>query len=285
MITNINFNESLKQSGSVITTLMEPYLNKGHIIYMDNWYSSPLLYQYLSEHNTGACGTVRNNRKGIPMFPTKLAPGQCISAITKGMMTCKWKDKRDVHILSTVHNTKMSVTNKTDRVGNKIKKPDCILDYNVNMGLIDKSDMQMSFNNTARRSIKWYKKFFFHLLDLSVLNSGIVYNSLKETKLKLPEYRLKLIEQLLQTYSSGTSQSRPGRKIIGDYPTSLTERHFPSRIVPPEGKSRIKKKCHVHSQTKLDVQCRKDTAYECKECGKALCLEPCFQNYHTKQKY
>lgn len=33
---HINFNESLKQSGSVITTLMEPYLNKGQIIYMDN---------------------------------------------------------------------------------------------------------------------------------------------------------------------------------------------------------------------------------------------------------
>lgn len=37
-------------------------------------------------------------------------------------MTCKWKDKRDVHMLSTVHDTKMSMTNKTDRVGNKIKK-------------------------------------------------------------------------------------------------------------------------------------------------------------------
>jgi len=72
-----------------------------------------------------------------------------------------------------------------------------------------------------------------------------VYDSLKESKLKLPEYRLKLIEQLLQTYSSDTiniSQSRPGRKMIGDYPTRLTERHFPSHIIPPEGKSRIQKK-------------------------------------------
>jgi len=85
--------------------------------------------------------------------------------------------------------------------------------------------------------------------------------------LKLPEYRLKLIEQLLQTYSSGTNinHSRPGRKIKGGFPTRLTERHFPSRIVLLEGKSRIKKKCHVHSQTKLDAQCRKDTTYECKE--------------------
>jgi hypothetical protein len=223
---HINFNESLQQSGSVISTLMEPYLNKGHIIYMDNWYSSPLLYQYLLENNTGACGTVRNKRIGMPTFPTKLASGQCVSATTKNMMTCKWKDKRDVHMLSTVHKPKMTVTNKTDRLGNNIKKPQCILDYNANMGLIDKSDMQMSFNNTCRKSMKWYKKFFFHLLDLSVLNSGILYNSLKETKLKIPEYRLKLIQQLLQTYSfsdMNTSPSRPGRKIKGDFPTRLTD--------------------------------------------------------------
>lgn len=69
---HLHFIDSLQQSDSVISTLMEPYLNKGHIIYMDNWYSSPLLYQYLLEH---IIGTVRNNRKGIPTFPLKLAPG------------------------------------------------------------------------------------------------------------------------------------------------------------------------------------------------------------------
>lgn len=179
---HIKFNESLQQSGSVISTLMEPYLNKGHIIFMDNWYTSPLLYQYLLENNTGACGTVRFKRKGMPTFQKKLTPGQCVTATTKDMMTCKWKDKRDVHMLSTVHKPKMinKVTNKKDRSGNLIKKPECILDYNSNMGLIDKSDMQTSFNNTSRKSMKWYKKFFFHLLDLSILNSGIIYSTLKK---------------------------------------------------------------------------------------------------------
>jgi len=80
---HIHFNESLQQSGSVISTLMEPYLNKGHIIYMDNWYSSPLLYQYLLENNTGACGTVSNKRKGMPTFPPKLAPGHWYQLLQK----------------------------------------------------------------------------------------------------------------------------------------------------------------------------------------------------------
>jgi len=82
-----------------------------------------------------------------------------------------------------------------------------------------------------------------------------------------------------------TSPSRPGRKIKGDFPTRLTDRHFLSRMQLLEGKSRIQKKCHVHSHTQLGAQCRKDTSFECKECGKALCLEPCFKDYHTKLKY
>lgn len=95
---------------------------------------------------------------------------------------------------------------------------------------------------------------------------------------------------MLQTYSSSSSNtnispSHSGRKMKGNYQTRLTERHYPSRIVPSGGKKRVKKKCHVHSQTKLNAQCRKDTAYECRECVKALCLEPCFKDYHTKLQY
>lgn len=64
-------------------------------------------------------------RKGMPIFQKKLASGQCISDTTKDMMTCKWKDTR-VHMLSTIHEPKMLITNKTDRLGNQIKKPECV---------------------------------------------------------------------------------------------------------------------------------------------------------------
>jgi len=142
---HIDFNESLSQSGSVISTLMSPYINKGHILYMDNWYSSPTLYEYLLEHKTGTCGTVKERRKGMPVFPKKLTKGQFIFAISKNpnIIACKWKDKRDVHMLSTVYTPKIVSINNCDRSGNKIKKSQCILEYNVNMGLVDKSDMQI----------------------------------------------------------------------------------------------------------------------------------------------
>lgn len=121
---HIDFNETLAQSGSVVSTLMSSYINKGHILYMDNWYSSPTLYEYLLKYNTGACGTVREKRKGMPVFPKKLHKGQCISATSENpnIIACKWKDKRDVHMLSTVHEPKMAFINKCDRSGFKLKK-------------------------------------------------------------------------------------------------------------------------------------------------------------------
>ncbi len=41
-------------------------LEKGHRIYMDNYYSSPELYDALELLGTYACGTLRSNRKEVP---------------------------------------------------------------------------------------------------------------------------------------------------------------------------------------------------------------------------
>lgn len=114
----------------------------------------------------------------MPVFPKQLSKSQCISATSKNPnnIVCKWKDKWDVHILCSTYTLKIAYINKCDRSGNKFKIPQCIIDYNDNMGFVDKSNMQMSFNNSARKSIKWYNKFFYHLLDISVLNSGIAYS-------------------------------------------------------------------------------------------------------------
>lgn len=66
--TDIQHYEGFGISGSVVMTLLAPYLRKGHIIYMVNWYNSPTLFQHLLSLGTGACGTVRSNKKGMPTF-------------------------------------------------------------------------------------------------------------------------------------------------------------------------------------------------------------------------
>ena len=42
-------------------------LHKGHHYYMDNYYSSPELFQELYDAETYACDTVQKNRKSLPI--------------------------------------------------------------------------------------------------------------------------------------------------------------------------------------------------------------------------
>lgn len=65
----------LEISGDIVAHLVKPYFYKGHITFVDNWYSSPQLAEFLHDHDTGMCGIVRKNRKGILNLNAKLQRG------------------------------------------------------------------------------------------------------------------------------------------------------------------------------------------------------------------
>ncbi|CAH1985514.1 unnamed protein product [Acanthoscelides obtectus] len=70
--TNIRqYKEELVKSGNIAMTLLFPYLNKGHKLYIDNRCSSPLLAQTLLENKINCCGTVKQNRKHMPKLKKK----------------------------------------------------------------------------------------------------------------------------------------------------------------------------------------------------------------------
>jgi hypothetical protein len=64
-----------------------------HTLWLDSWYSGPLLYNWLHNNGTNACGTVRKNRKGLPKLDKKLGKEQIASRCTDIMMVVNWKDK------------------------------------------------------------------------------------------------------------------------------------------------------------------------------------------------
>jgi len=90
---------------SLVFRLMEPYLNKGHHIYMDNYYNSVALSSKLLAQKTHSTGTLRNNRRGNPKEVTsaKLKRGEHIWRRNNEIYVSKWKDKRDVLSISTAH--------------------------------------------------------------------------------------------------------------------------------------------------------------------------------------
>ncbi|KAK3895096.1 hypothetical protein Pcinc_001191 [Petrolisthes cinctipes] len=270
-------------SGSVVKALMGDYLDNNHILYTDNYYTSPALSQFLLQHQTGSCGTIRVNRKGWPAFPLTRR-GDCIKKKCGNMLAIKWHDKRPVNMLTTVNRGVMQDSGKTERgTGDTIYKPDAVLDYNINMRLVDKSDMMVSSIDCLRKTCKWYKKAFFHL-DVTVLNCYILYlQHHPDSKLALREFELELISQLLERFS--TVQPQQGRQAAAQRPDRLQQsgymaRHYLTNLPPlPSGRPGSRR-CYVCRHTTRHPQKSKETRFWCKECCVPLCPGNCFSDYH-----
>jgi len=91
----------------VVFDLMDIYLTKNHHLYFDNFYTSLTLLQSLSRKKTYACGTLRTNRGKLPkeFVSEKLEFGDSKYRATGDVLAVHWKDKRDVFVLSTIHDS------------------------------------------------------------------------------------------------------------------------------------------------------------------------------------
>ncbi|KAL1276403.1 hypothetical protein QQF64_036026 [Cirrhinus molitorella] len=285
--TDIQHYQGLGISGSVVMTLPAPYLRKGHVLYIDNRYSSPTLFQHLLSLGTGACGTVRPNRKRMPTFSCKMKKGEVKWIRANGsQLAVKWHDRRDVHVLTTIHPTGMAATGKLSHITGQPKmKPVCVLEYNKKMGAVDKADMMTGFLECARKSTKWYKKVFFHLLDTVVLNSQRVCRQLTGKEITSMQFRMNLMRGLLEEYSTSRCPSKGGRPAL-DTPLHLTARHFPSEVPQTTSQgSRSRRHCKVCLSSAHKSKQRRLTKYMCVPCNTPLCAVPCFEEYHTLKHY
>ena len=71
-------------------------LDMGHHVYFDNYYNSPDLIELLYKRKTHTCGTVRKNRKSLPIAVTqaKLKQGETVFCRKNNLLALKWMDKR-----------------------------------------------------------------------------------------------------------------------------------------------------------------------------------------------
>ena len=128
------------KSESIVMSLLEPYLGKGHILYVDNWYTSPALFDVLHKNCTNACGTVKKRRKGMPKMHEKLKKGEACFR-SANMLAIKWQDKKEVFMISTIHKEEFVDVPKHYSVQEIVQKPLCVHDYNKLMGAVDRIDM------------------------------------------------------------------------------------------------------------------------------------------------
>ncbi|KAG8222524.1 hypothetical protein J437_LFUL004560 [Ladona fulva] len=110
--------------------------------YMDNFFSSSILYDNLQTKKIYGCGTVRQNRKGmledLGSKTVRLRCGEICSWTRDDLTAIVWKDKRNMCLLSNIHNSPEE-ENFCHEEGKAVKLTK-VDDYNHHIGYVDKGD-------------------------------------------------------------------------------------------------------------------------------------------------
>ncbi|KAJ8352145.1 hypothetical protein SKAU_G00236210 [Synaphobranchus kaupii] len=177
------FNRETGIGHSTVMTLMNHgnLLGKGHTVYTDNLYTSPALYKALHAQNTGACGTVRVNRRGMPpgLRNLKLKPTEPpVFFESFPLLAASFRDAGIVTVLSTVNDNAViskGVRSKGPDGHRVLKKPKAVDDYYRYMGGVDRADQLCSYYAYQHRVMKWYHRLYHHIKEVALVNAYILY--------------------------------------------------------------------------------------------------------------
>uniref|UniRef100_A0A1B6HI21 Uncharacterized protein n=2 Tax=Cicadellinae TaxID=33370 RepID=A0A1B6HI21_9HEMI len=260
-------------AANVVLKLMQGKLNCGHSLFMDNYYNSFTLASSLLRRNTYCTGTLRLDRKYVSpeVKSATLKKGETIARYAESVVVAKWKDKRVVSYISTEFENDM--VNSINRGGLERLKPLPIVQYNHFMKGVDRSDQMMSYYPCERKTLRWYKKIFVHVIQMMLVNAHYLYNEVRtssgENKMPLYDFRLEVIDKLLPD--------------VPEPPRPLKRRrvpHVPSRITEKVacGKRSKQKRCRVCYANGR----KKYVMWQCLECDgqPGLCVPHCFDQFH-----
>lgn len=109
---------------SVVALVNPSVLGTGYKLYVDNFYTSPMLFRDLLEKRIFACGTIRSNRIGFPQttenkLPRKAPRGSIRWIRDDKLLFVEWKDTREVMMCSSFHSA-----NGNQTVQRRVKTPD-----------------------------------------------------------------------------------------------------------------------------------------------------------------
>ena len=117
------------------------------------------------------------------------------TALGEAFQKCyKWKDSKNVFFISNYHGTDETFVGRKDKNGRKqvVSCPDVVKDYNAHMGGVDKHDQLRQYYNVERKSIKWWHRIAFGLLDMAVVNAFLMYQEIGHDSISLFEFRRSL---------------------------------------------------------------------------------------------
>lgn len=284
----------------LVKKLNDSYGNiEGLHVFCDRYYTNLDLAAVLHQMKVHLTGTIMRNRVGLPEQVKKARKRQGKKNkkevpkvnLKRGEMKSFrkddvyhlliWKDTNDVTMLSTLYNNTAKTVRRVKKGGimEEVTKPVVVFKYNESMGGVDISDQYISSYGFARKSLKWWRKVFFWLLETSIVNAYLLYNLNKgQGKVRQRKFRKQLIKDLVGNVKNSRKRGRPSD--IEDQERLNGKLHI---LYPLGGKNNSQSKdCAVCSDRSAGGS-RKRTKYICKTCTKepGLCIGDCFERYHS----
>lgn len=182
-----------------------------------------------------------------------------------GIVVSKFKDKRDIFLLSTRHKLDIVDTGKQSRKKESILKPEVILFYNAGKAGIDLSDQLASYSSPVRKSIRWYHKVMTEiLLNTSVINAQIMHNiKHNDSKMNVKQFHESLIDKMLDL--KPTSRKLPQQMKMPNTPQSTGNQR---RSAAPK---------HKIEETEEKCPRNRKLRKRCSECYKKISQEKGFR--------
>jgi hypothetical protein len=168
----------------VVTRLTQGWKEKWHTLVMDNFFTSPMLFEDLWHRKFYAIGTARQGRIGFPSsldVPVKGKRGTLEIRVHRArrMTAIHWQDVKGVYFLSTHSNPvqRGGVLVECNAGGRKIKVPSSPIQlaYAKNMRGVDTQDQVWSQYTTQLKTKKWWHRLFFFGLDAAFANAYLMY--------------------------------------------------------------------------------------------------------------
>ncbi len=140
-------------------------------------------------------------------------------------------------------------------------------------------DQLATYYHFMHRSVKWWRKVFFWLLEVIIVNSYVIHCEVAKKKKEKPLTHMKYRQTIISILSEGQlSRSSPPHRSTPHRIERLRQvKHFLQ-------KGRKRRDCVVCSDRSGT---RHLTLYECQTCQNhpALCPTTCFRLYHTQRHY
>ena len=216
-------------SHRVVTELMQEFQHKYFRLFIDNFYTGTGLLNELRMRGIYACGTIRSNRKGLPveLLPKNihLNKHEYRVAQKEDLSFCHWMDTKPVLVLSNFHHPEdLGVVSRRSGQAQQrqVRVPRMLQDYQTHMKGVDLADQMLGYYMIQHRSRKWWRRIFFYLMMASAHNAYILAkdSNPQHAKDEWPHFQdfiEEIVEDLIGDVQAGRAapdhnQPRPARQ-------------------------------------------------------------------------